>query len=346
MVVLQSAMGVQALVLGLLVVLGSVRFWEILVLAVILGLNNTFENPARQAFVLEMVGPDEVRNAVSLNSTLFNAARAIGPAVAGILIATVGVGICFLLNAASFIAVVFSLVTMNTSLLQPSPPAGRAKGQVREGFRYVAHTPRLIVPLIMMGIVGTLAYEFQVVLPVVAKGTFHGSAEAYGFMTAAMGIGAVVGGLIVAARGRTGLRPFTVAAVGLGLAMGLAAVAPVLIVELVALAVVGYASVSFLATGNTTLQLESDPTMRGRVMSLWAVAFLGTTPIGGPLLGWIIATTNGRVGLGVGAVACLAASAIGGAALWRLQLMSAQRTRNADSPIGVSGVLTTEVTEA
>ncbi|MGA2209016.1 MAG: MFS transporter [Acidimicrobiales bacterium] len=346
MVVLQSAMGVQALVLGLLTVLGVVRFWEILVLAVILGLNNTFENPARQAFVLEMVGPDEVRNAVSLNSTLFNAARAVGPAVAGILIATVGVGICFLLNAASFIAVVFSLVTMNTSLLQPSPPAGRAKGQVREGFRYVARTPRLIVPLIMMGIVGTLAYEFQVVLPVVAKGTFHGSAEAYGFMTAAMGIGAVVGGLIVAARGRTGLRPFTVAACGLGLAMGLAAVAPVLIVELVALAVVGYASVSFLATGNTTLQLESDPTMRGRIMSLWAVAFLGTTPLGGPLLGWIIATTNGRVGLGVGAVACLAASAIGGVALWRLQHRTAQRTRKADSPIGVSGVLTTDVTEA
>jgi MFS family permease len=346
MVVLQSAMGVQALVLGLLVVLGSVRFWEILVLAVILGLNNTFENPARQAFVLEMVGPDEVRNAVSLNSTLFNAARAIGPAVAGILIATVGVGICFLLNAGSFIAVVFSLVTMDKSLLQPSPPAGRAKGQVREGFRYVAHTPRLVVPLIMMGIVGTLAYEFQVVLPVVAKGTFHGNAEAYGFMTAAMGIGAVVGGLIVAARGRTGLRPFTVAAAGLGLAMGLAAFAPVLVVELVALAVVGYASVSFLATGNTTLQLESDPTMRGRVMSLWAVAFLGTTPLGGPLLGWIIATTNGRVGLGVGAVACLAASAIGAGALWKSLPSRAQRTRKANSPMGVSGVLTTEVTEA
>jgi MFS family permease len=346
MVVLQSAMGVQALVLGLLVVLGSVRFWEILVLAVILGLNNTFENPARQAFVLEMVGPDEVRNAVSLNSTLFNAARAIGPAVAGILIATVGVGICFLLNAGSFIAVVFSLVTMDKSLLQPSPPAGRAKGQVREGFRYVAHTPRLVVPLIMMGIVGTLAYEFQVVLPVVAKGTFHGNAEAYGFMTAAMGIGAVVGGLIVAARGRTGLRPFTVAAAGLGLAMGLAAFAPVLVVELVALAVVGYASVSFLATGNTTLQLESDPTMRGRVMSLWAVAFLGTTPLGGPLLGWIIATTNGRVGLGVGAVACLAASAIGAGALWKSLPSRAQQTRKANSPMGVSGVLTTEVTEA
>jgi MFS family permease len=346
MVVLQAAMGVQALVLGVLTVMGVVRFWEILVLSVVLGLNNTFENPARQTFVLEMVGPDEVRNAVSLNSTLFNGARAVGPAVAGVLIATVGVGVCFLLNAVSFIAVVYSLMSMDRTLLRPSPPAGREKGQVREGFRYVAHTPRLFVPLIMMGIVGTLAYEFQVVLPVVAKGTFHGGAEAYGFMTAAMGIGAVLGGLVTAARGRTGLRPFTIAAAGLGVAIGLAAFSPVLALELVSLALVGYASVSFLATGNTTLQLESDPTMRGRVMSLWAVAFLGTTPIGGPLLGWIIATTNGRVGLAVGAVACLAAAAIGATVAWRSAPRQAQRTRKALSPMAASSVLTTDVTEA
>jgi len=267
--------------------------------------------------------------------------------VAGILIATVGVGICFLLNAASFIAVVFSLVTMDRSLLQPSPPAGRANGQVREGFRYVAHTPRLLVPLVMMAIVGTLAYEFQVVLPVVAKGTFHGGAEAYGFMTAAMGIGAVLGGLVTAARGKTGLRPFTIAAAALGLALAVAAFSPVLALELVALALVGYASVSFLATGNTTLQLEAEPSMRGRVMSLWAVAFLGTTPIGGPLLGWIIAETNGRVGLAVGATACLLAAAIGVLAAWRsAPRRAAQRTRKAVSPTGASTVLVTDVTEA
>jgi MFS family permease len=367
MIVLQSAMGVQALVLGILTVTGTVRYWQILVLAVILGLNNTFENPARQAFVLEMVGADQVRNAVSLNSTLFNAARAVGPAVAGLLIASVGVGICFLLNAASFIAVVFSLVTMDTRLLRPSPPAGRAKGQVREGFRYVARTPRLLIPLIMMGLVGMLAYEFQVVLPVVAKGTFHGGAETYGFMTAAMGFGAVVGGLVTAARGQTGLRPFTIAAAALGLAMGLAAFSPLLTLELAALAIVGYASVSFLATGNTTLQLESDPTMRGRVMSLWAIAFLGTTPIGGPLLGWIVATSNGRVGLAVGAGSCLLAAAIGGAVAWRLAANRRQTEREADrterqvqrqsereaqdtrkvvSPLGVSATLTSEATEA
>ena len=356
MVVLQSAMGVQALVLGILTVTGMVKFSEICVLAVILGLNNTFENPARQAFILEMVGPDEIRNAVGLNSTLFNAARVIGPAVAGLLIAIVGTGLCFLLNAASFVAVVVSLMTMDKSLLTPSVPAGREKGQVREGFRYVAHTPRLVVPLVMMAIVGTLAYEFQVVLPVLAKGTFHGGAETYGFLTAAMGLGAVGGGLVTAARGRTGLRAFTIAVAFFGGAIGLATVSPQLGFELAALVIVGWASVSFTATGNTTLQLEADPSMRGRVMSLWAVAFQGTTPVGGPLLGWIVAQSNGRVGLGVGAVSCLVAAGIGGIALWRLagspgrlgRLLGSdsQRTRNEVSPITVSSKLRTDVTEA
>jgi MFS family permease len=319
MVLLQSLMGVQALVLGILVITRSVRFWEIGLLAVVLGLNNTFENPTRQAFVLEMVGPDQLRNAVSLNSTMVNAARAVGPAVAGLLIATAGVGVCFLLNAASFIAVVVSLVTMDLSRLQPSPPAGRAKGQMREGLRYVRSQPRLLFPLLMMGIVGMLAYEFQVVLPVVARQTFHGGAEAYGFMNAAMGAGAVVGGLVTATRGRTGIRPLVIAATGFGLTILLAAVAPVLGLEFGALAVVGFASVSFLATGNSTLQLEAEPSMRGRVMSLWAVAFLGSTPVGGPLLGWIVGVAGGRTGLFVGAASCLVAAAIGGTALLRMR---------------------------
>lgn len=161
MVVLQALMGVQALALGVLSVTHAVHFWQVCLLAVVLGLNNTFENPARQAFVLEMVGPDQLRNAVSLNSTMVNAARAVGPAVAGLLIATAGVGVCFLINAASFVAVVASLVTMDLSKLDPSPPAGRSKGQLREGLRYVGREPRLLFPLVMMGIVGTLAYEFR-----------------------------------------------------------------------------------------------------------------------------------------------------------------------------------------
>lgn len=313
MIALQSLMGVQALVLGLLTVTGEVRFWQICVLATLLGLNNTFENPARQTFVLEMVGAGELRNAVSLNSTLVNAARAVGPAVAGILIATVGVGVCFLANAASFIAVVYSLVTLDPALLTPSPPAGRARGQLREGLSYVAREPRLLIPLVMMAIIGMLAYEFQVVLPVVAKQTFHGGAAAYGFMNATMGLGAVAGGLVTATRGRTGIRPLVLGAGAFGVTILFAAVAPVLGVELAALAIVGWASVSFLATGNTTLQLESDERMRGRVMSLWAVAFLGSTPIGGPVIGYIVEVAGGRAGLFVGALSCLLAAGIGGA---------------------------------
>jgi len=322
MIVLQSLMGVQALVLGLLAVTHEVRFWQVCVLAVVLGLNNTFENPARQSFVLEMVGADRVRNAVTLNSTMVNAARAVGPAIAGLLIATVGVGICFLLNALSFVAVVYSLISMDKSALMPSKPTPRGKGQLREGFRYVAHEPRLGIPLLMMAIVGTLAYEFQVTLPVVARQTFHGGAATYGFLTAAMGFGAVFGGLVTATRGRTGLRYLTLAGALFGVAILFASVAPVLAVELFALAAVGWASVTFLATGNTTLQLQSDPTMRGRVMALWAVAFLGSTPVGGPLIGWIVAMTSARVGLAVGGVACLVAAGVGLIAMSRLGMLN------------------------
>ena len=311
MVALQALMGVQALVLGLLTVLNLVTFWEVVVLAAVLGLNNAFENPSRQAFVLEMVGSENVRNAVSLNSTMVNAARAVGPALAGVLIASAGVGICFLVNAASFVAVVYSLTSMELSTLQPSERARRAKGQLREGFRYVARNAELGVPLLMMALVGTLAYEFQVSLPVVAKETFHGGAETYGFLTAAMGAGAVAGGLVTASRGKTGLRPLTVAAFMFGIAILFAAASPALGVEYLALALVGWGSVAFLATGNSSLQLASEPSMRGRVMSLWSVAFLGSTPLGGPLIGWVIALAGARVGLGVGGVSCLLAGAFG-----------------------------------
>lgn len=310
MIALQSAMGLLALALGLLTVTGAVRLWQIGVLAVLLGLNNTFENPARQAFVLEMVGSGQLRNAVTLNSVLVNAARAVGPAVAGVLIATVGVGICFLLNAASFAAVVASLATLDTSRIRRSEPTPRARGQLLEGLRYVAREPALLVPLLMMALVGCLAYEFQVTLPVLARRAFGGGSEAYGFMTAAMGVGAVIGGLYGAARGRIGLGPLTRSAAWFGVVIAAAALAPNLGVELVALTLVGAASVTFLSKGNATLQLTASPQLRGRVMALWAVAFLGSTPIGGPLDGWVAEQAGARWGLGIGALACLAAAAL------------------------------------
>jgi MFS family permease len=316
MVALQSAMGVQALILGLLTVTGNVKVWEIGLLALILGVNNAFENPARQSFMLEMVGADHLRNAVSLNSVLVNIARTVGPAVAGILIATVGTGICFLVNAASFVAVVGSLATMDRGALEPSEPAPRARGQLREGLAYVRRTPDLAVPLLMMAAVGCLTYEFQVSLPVMASRGLHAGATGFGFMTAAMGIGAVVGGLGLAARGRTGLFPLVIAAWIFGAAVGLAALAPSLGLELAALGLAGAASISFMATGNSTLQLTAAPSMRGRVMSLWFVAFQGSTPIGGPIVGWVMGTLGARAGLGLGAVTCLLV-ALAGLMAWR-----------------------------
>ena len=308
MIGLQAAMGVQALVMGLLVVLGSIQFWQVCLMAVILGLNNAFENSARQSFVREMVGKDELRNAITLNSVTVNAARAVGPGIGGILIATVGTGVCFLLNAASFVAVVTSLLLMDRSALRPTTPTPRAAGQLREGLRYAAGVPAIAVPLAMMGLVGLLAYEFQVSLPVLASHTFHGDSETYGFMTAAMGVGAVVGGLFTAARGRTGVRPMIIAATGFGAGIMVTAFAPMLALAYVAMLFVGWASVSFIAIGNSTVQLAARPEMRGRVVALWQVAFQGTTPIGGPLIGWVIALSDPRIGLAVGAVACLVAA--------------------------------------
>jgi MFS family permease len=318
MVALQCLMGLQALALGLLTVTGIVAVWQIGALALLLGLNNAFENPARQSFMLEMVGAEHLRNAISLNSVMVNVARTIGPAVGGILIATVGTGVCFLFNAATFVAVVFSLMTLDRAALYPSPPTPRAPGQLREGLRYVRRTPALVTPLLMMALVGCLAYEFQVSLPFMAREGLHVGAAGYGFMTAAMGVGAVAGGLVVAARGRTGLPTLILAAAGFALVLMLAALAPTLALELIALALAGWASISFMATGNSTLQLSSEPTMRGRVMSLWFVAFQGSTPIGGPIVGFVMAQLGARAGLGLGAITCVVAAAIGLLALRRL----------------------------
>ena len=190
----QTVMALLALTLGLLTLTHTVRLWMVMVIAGALGLVNSVDNPARQSFVPEIVGTDLVANAVSLNSSMVNAARAVGPALAGVLIVSVGVGACFLFNTVSFVAVIIALATMKPELLHPAVTSAHAPGQLLEGFRYVRRTPRLLTPLLMMALIGALSYEFQVVLPVLAKHTFHGNADAYGYFTAAMGIGAVIGG--------------------------------------------------------------------------------------------------------------------------------------------------------
>jgi predicted MFS family arabinose efflux permease len=238
--------------------------------------------------------------------------------VAGVLIAVVGDGVCFLINAVSFVAVIGSLLAMDTGALDPSPPQRRARGQLREGLAYVRRTPSLGVPLLMMAAVGCLTYEFQVSLPYLAGRGLHAGSSGYGFMTAAMGVGAVLGGLVVATRGGIGIRRLVLSALAFGAAVALAAVAPSLPLELVALGLVGAASISFMSTGNATLQLGAEPGMRGRVMSLWFVAFQGSTPLGGPVVGAVMSALGARAGLGLGALTCLVV-ALAGAAFLRLR---------------------------
>jgi MFS family permease len=307
----QSAAGALALMLGVLVSTGSVRLWMVGILAVCLGLVNTVDNPSRQTFVIEMVGKEQLQNAVSLNSVLVNLARVIGPAVAGALIASVGLAWCFYVNAASYIAVLIGLGMMDARELHPAPLVARGRGQLREAFRYVSTTPVLRNTLLMMAIIGTLSYEFQVVLPLFAQFTLGGGAGTYASLTVAMGLGSVVGGLYTASR-RTIVPDMVVrAAFMFGVVILVAAMAPNLAFAMAALVLVGVFSINFLSLGNTTLQLESLPEMRGRVMALWTVAFLGSTPIGGPIIGWIGEYLGPRWGLGVGGVAALAAGTLG-----------------------------------
>jgi predicted MFS family arabinose efflux permease len=237
-----------------------------------------------------------------------NSARVIGPAIGGVLIVTVGVGTCFFLNAASYAAVIVALAMMRAAELYRRPGVQRAKGQIREGLRYVWATPDLKIPLLSMAVVGVFAFNFTVTLPLLAKFTFHGGAGLYSWFLAAMGVGAVVGGLATAFRSR----PSTRLLAGIGVVFGCAilgvALSPSRDVALVLLVLMGAASIAFVSTNNATLQLRADPAMRGRVMSLNAIAFLGSTPIGAPLLGYLSDTTNPRVALVVGGIATLLAA--------------------------------------
>jgi MFS family permease len=314
--VTQTAGGLLALVLGILVVTDTVVLWQVYLLAGMLGLVNLFDNPARQTFMVEMVGRDDLPNAVSLNAALMNGARVIGPAIGGVIITVFGLGTCFFVNAASYLAVIVGLSLMRTSELHRTPPVARARGQVREGFRYVWATPALRNVLLAVALIGIFAYNFTVTLALLAKVTFHGGAGAYAGLTACMGAGAVVGGLLAAHRAKPTPRLLQVLALSFGGLLAAVALAPTLLVADLLIVLMGAASIGFIATANATLQLTADPAMRGRVMSLYAMAFLGTTPIGAPLVGAIAQWTNPRVALLVGAVATVVSA---GLLMWRHQ---------------------------
>jgi MFS family permease len=281
-----------------------------------------------------MVGRGKLTSAVSLNSVLVNLARVLGPAAAGVLIVTVGLGPCFLVNASTYLAVLAALVLMHHDELHSVPPQSRKAGQLREGLRYVWSTPALRTPLLMMAVVGMLAYEFQVILPLVAKFTFGGDAGTFASMTAFMGGGAVAGGLFTASRKARPAVALARTGALFGATQVLASFAPTLAIEYAAMAVVGAASISFLALGNATLQLRSTSEMRGRVMGLWAVAFLGSTPIGGPIVGWIGEHIGPRYGLGLGGVATLLAAALAYRGLERIGAIEGEAAAQPTAKLG------------
>jgi MFS family permease len=306
MYITQSLQGLLAAAFAVLVGTHSIEMWMVYVLALMLGCVNVFDNPTRQAFISEMVSPADLRNAVTLNSVSVNMARIFGAALGGVIAAALGLALCFACNALSFVAVLISLAAMRKSELFPARRIARSKRQVREGLSYVRSTPELIVPLVMIAVIGTLAWEFPVTLPLMARNIFHGGPGAYGVMGSVMGIGAVVGGLVAVARPRPRTRALCVAAIGWGIAILAASAAPNLPLELAALVFVGYGSITFNSFAKTTLQLAAAPSMRGRVMALWAVAWLGSTPIGGPIVGWVGQHAGARWGLVIGGAAALA----------------------------------------
>jgi len=330
--VTQTLAGLLAAVFAVLLGTGSLKLWTVYLLALALGFVNVFDNPARQSFISEMVPPGDLPNAVTLNSVAMNMARVFGAALGGVIAAAIGLALCFACNALSFAAVLISLLAMRKSELFQAKRVAREKGQVRQGLRYVRSTPELLIPLLMIAVVGTLAWEFQVTLPLMASKVFHGGAAAYGVMASVMGAGAVAGGLISAARPRPRGRALCLAAIGWGIAILAAAVAPTLALELAAMVFVGYGSITFNSLAKTTLQLAAKPEMRGRVMALWALAWLGSTPIGGPIVGWIGQSAGPRWALVVGGLPTVVCGILALPALTRMDRRTARQAASASDP--------------
>lgn len=293
----QALMAIPAVGLFAVTATGVVVPWMVFLAVFAMGAVNAVDNPTRQSFVIEMVGPDRVVNAVSLNSVIVQAARIVGPAFAGILIATAGVVPCFAINALTFVAMILALWRMDPARLHAAPPAKHEPGAIRAGLRYVMGTPELMVPLALMALVGTLGFNFQVVLPLLAKFSFESGAMTYAVLVSAMAVGSIVGALVNGHRGRTGPRLIAGGALAFGVAALWAALMPSLAFEVPALMLLGAASVTFAATVNSTLQLAVSPEMRGRVMALYSVVFLGSTPIGGPIAGWLAQSYDPRIAL-------------------------------------------------
>jgi len=285
--VTQAGSGLVALTLGVLTLTGTVQVWHIYVLATILGSINAVDMPVRQSFVVEMVGREHVVNAVALNSATFNGARIIGPAVGGVLIGAVGVGLCFMLNAASYLAVLAALFLMHEVELHPAtrspmPHSPRAVvEQLAEGLRYVRRTPSVLLAILVLGIVSTVALNFSVLMPLYAADSLHGDASTYGYLMAAAGVGSLAAALLIAFGLRPTLRLLVSGSALIGLALVGLAFSPLLLVSLPIMVLLGFATITMSATTNTLIQLQVPDALRGRVMSVYTTVFAGTTPIGG-----------------------------------------------------------------
>ena len=307
----QLASGILALILGIVVIFGWVKIWMVYVLAVALGLVNVIDGPAGQTFVVEMVNKEKLSNAIALNSIETNIARVLGPALAGFLIVYVGLGFCFLINAFSYVAVAIAILMMRANELYISPLVRTAKGQLQEGLKYAKSSPVIRDVLLMGAIVGALACEFAVSLPLLAKFTFNGDAGTYAILVSAMGAGSIIGGLVLAGRRKINTYVFSIITFLFGFFILLAAAMPTLFLTILLLTVVGFFHIYFSSLGNIILQLESDPKMRGRIMALWLVAYSGSVLIGAPIVGWICQYSGPRWGLAFGGFAAIIAAGIG-----------------------------------
>ncbi len=320
LMIVQAIAMAQSFALAALAFSGHPSVVAVYAVAFVGGITVAFDNPARRAFVVEMVPEDAITNAVSLNSALMTCARVVGPALAGLLVATVGFGWCFVADALSYIAVLIGLWMIRTSELRPSPVTARAKGQVRAGLRYARSVPELWVPLVMMAVIGTLSYNFQVVFLLFAERSLGGTATTFTLLYAAVSIGSLIGALAAARRTSITVRVVALAAVAFGSMMGVLTFVPGQALAFLVCLLVGIASMTFMTASTAIVQIRSDPEMRGRVLALQAMVFLGSTPIGGPIVGWICQNYGARYGLAVGALAAL------GAGLWGLSTVRAART--------------------
>lgn len=306
-----TGLAVLSAIMGALVATGMIRLWMPFVIALGFGCLSALDNPARQAFIPEMVDKDLIHDAVTLNSTFVNVGRAVGPIVAAVLVSTIGIAWCFFVNSISFVFVLVALLSLRVRELRPAQRATRAKGQLVAGLRYARGVPLVVAPIAMMVLIGTFTYEFEVSLPLFARSSL-GSGLSYPWLIGAFGAGSVIGGLYCAFRPRTGMKRILRAASLYAIALGATAFAPTVGVAVVLLVIVGVASITFITTGNATIQIAAAPSYRGRVTALWSTAFLGTTPIGAAVIGWL-GGFDSRLALGVGAFACIFAVCVGAA---------------------------------